>query len=146
MSASPMPVSLKDLLSKLEFLSMVDKFKKVNMHNMSFVDASSWIGSVQRTLTGENKKNLILFLNQIIDQALEAINEYRDTEYVAIILRHLEKSKTGIANLICTYQEFPSTISQLRVCLANMQMQLDKNKDLYIKKEEISQPSHEDEM
>ena len=124
------PTTLNDLLVKLKFLSMTESGHKINMGDMSFTDASSWTGAVQRGVHGEGKKSLIIHLNQIIDQAIAAINEYHYTEFCGIIVNHLAQARVGIQNLLTTYTKHPRTVSQLAICLENIDLQLKKNQKL----------------
>jgi hypothetical protein len=122
MKTDSIPSSLKNLLSKLEFLSMIDRGKKPCFSDMTFVSSSSWYGSWKRMLNGENRKNLLFELDQIIDQCILAIQEYTNTPYISIIIETLSKSKLGLENLILTYSDHPITVSKLRVHILNIDL------------------------
>ena len=124
------PATLNDLLVKLKILSMIERGHKINMGSMTFVDANSWLGSLQRSLSGEGRKGLMIHLNQIIQQAITAINEYQNTEFCKIVVNSLAGAKIGIQNLITTYQNDPSIVAQIEICIANINLQLDKNRPL----------------
>lgn len=124
------PATLNDLLVKLKILSMIERGSKINMGTMTFVDANSWVGSFQCSLNGEGRKGLMVHLNQIVSQAITAISEYRDTEFCKLVVNHLSQAKIGIINLSTTYQCDPSIIAQINVCVANIDLQLDKNRSL----------------
>src|SRR3990170_5511880 len=79
------PATLSDLLVKLKILSMIERGKKINMGTMTFIDSASWMGAIGRSLSGEGRKSLMLHLNQIIQQAISAINEYQNTEFCVLI-------------------------------------------------------------
>lgn len=128
MSSNCIPVTLRDLLTKLEFLSMIERGKKPCMGDMVFVDSSSWYGSFYRSFYGESKKSMLLHINQIIDQAIGAIDEYANTEFIEIIVATLSKAKIGIINLITTYQDHPHVISQVNVIISNINLQLERNR------------------
>ena len=53
MSCKSIPASLRDLLTKLEFLAMTEVGYKVCMNDMSFVDGKSWYGAYKRASAGE---------------------------------------------------------------------------------------------
>lgn len=129
-SINSIPVTLNDLLVKLKILSMLERGKKINIGTMSFVDANSWIGSFTRSITGESRKGLMIHLNQIIQEAINAIEEYSNTEFCKIIVNHLAQAKVGIQNLITTYQSDPYIIAQIYVCITNIDLQLEKNRKL----------------
>jgi hypothetical protein len=120
MKSESIPTSLKNLLSKLEFLSMIERGKKPCFGDMTFVSSNSWIGSWKRMFMGENRKNLLFEIEQIVEQGILAIQEYQNTNYLPIILENLSKAKIGIENLILTYSDHPNTISRLRVYILNI--------------------------
>ena len=124
------PATLNDLLVKLKILSMVERGKKINMGTMTFIDASSWLGSISRSMSGEGRKGLMAHLSQIVQQAINAINEYQSTEFCGLIVNHLAEAKVGIISLKTTYQSDPSIVAQLDVCISNIDLQLNKNRNL----------------
>jgi len=128
MTSNIIPEPLRDLLGKLVFLSMIEKGKKPCMHDMTFVKSNSWSGAVKRALTGEGRKGMIIHINQIIDTAIAAIDEYKDTEFLSLIVNKLALCKVGIENLMTTYQKHPDTVAKIKVCLDNINIQLEKNK------------------
>jgi hypothetical protein len=129
-ATNSIPATLNDLLVKLKILSMIERGKKINMGSMSFTDSNSWLGALTRSLSGEGRKGLMLHLNQIVQQAISAINEYQTTEFCVLVVNHLSQAKIGIQNLTTTYQSDPSIVAQLEVCLSNIDLQLDKNLSL----------------
>ena len=130
MSTPSIPPPLRPLLEQLELLSMVEPGYKINWGDRTFVDSTSWLGAYKRSTTGEGRKNLVVQINSIIDQTIDAIKEYLDTEFFTLIINGLARAKTGLLNLATTYQHRPDTVAQLHVSLANIQLQLDKYKHL----------------
>lgn len=124
------PVPLNDLLVKLKILAMIESGKKINMGNMSFTNADSWIGAFYRGLHGEGRKGLIVHLNQIVGHAITAIDEYKATEFCGLIVNHLARARIGILNLSSTYTKYPKTVAQIGTCLDNIDLQLMKNRQL----------------
>ena len=124
------PVTLNDLLVKLKILSMIERGKKINMGSMTFVDSSSWYGSLQRSLSGEGRKSLMVHLDQIVQQAINAISEYQSTEFCKIIINHLAEAKIGINNLSTTYQSDPNIVAHINILVTNIDLQLEKNRSL----------------
>lgn len=124
------PATLNDLLVKLKILSMIERGKKINMGTMTFVEATSWWGSFSRGLSGEGRKGLMVHLNQIVSQSITAINEYQNTEFCKLVVNSLAEAKIGIQNLMTTYQNDPSIVAQIKVCIENIDIQLEKNRDL----------------
>src|SRR5436853_1540593 len=128
--SNSIPTTLNDLLVKLKILSMIERGSKINMSNMTFTESSSWIGAFYRTISGENRKSLILYLNHTIQLAINAISEYKGTEFAKIIVNALAAAKIGIQNLIPTYAHDPNTSATIEVYIANIDLQLEKNKEL----------------
>jgi hypothetical protein len=120
------PTPLADLLVKLKLLSMIERGKKVNVGTMSFVDGKSWWGSVQRALSGEGRRGLLVHLQQIIHQGIEAIGEYHNTEFGPLLVTGLAEVRVGLTNLEATYRNDPHTVAQLRVLLTNIEIQLNR--------------------
>lgn len=123
------PAVLNDLLVKLKIISMIERGKKINMGTMTFTESNSWLGALNRSMSGEGRKSLMVHLNQIVQQAINAIDEYRDTEFCKLVVNHLAQAKIGIQSLINTYQSDPNIVAQLEVCISNIDLQLDKNRN-----------------
>lgn len=121
------PTSLRDLLVKLEFLGMIERGKKINVSTLSFTDAESWVGAVQRRITGEGKKGLVIFINQLIVQAITAMDEYQTTDLAELISCYLSKARDGIMNLLITYQNDPCTVAEIMICARNIDFQLTRH-------------------
>jgi hypothetical protein len=127
MKTESIPPALRNLLTKLEYISMIERGQKPCFSDMTFVQSNSWFGACKRLFTGENKKNLLFEVEQIIDRTILAIEEYSNKEYVKLLLENLAKAKIGIENLILTYTEHPETISNLRVYIINIDLTLKKH-------------------
>ncbi|GAH05709.1 unnamed protein product, partial [marine sediment metagenome] len=65
---------------------------------------------------------------EIIEQTVEAIEEYKDTEFLPMIINTLHKAKIGIGNLSTTYDAQPAVTSRINVIIANINHQLKKHK------------------
>jgi len=127
MKSESIPPALRNLLTKLEYISMIERGQKPCFSDMTFVQSNSWLGAWKRLITGENKKNLLFEVEQIIDRTILAIEEYSNKEYVKLLLENLSKAKIGIENLILTYTDHPETISNLRVYIINIDLTLKKH-------------------
>lgn len=121
---SSIPTHLKELLKNLEFLAMIEKGKKPCLSDMTFVDATSYLGAWKRSQNSESKKQLLNFIDNIIEQTFAAIEDPRNKEYVPMIIKTLSRAKVGISNTETTYKEYPSFISAVRVYLTNIEHQL----------------------
>jgi hypothetical protein len=127
MKTESIPPALRNLLTKLEYISMIERGQKPCFSDMTFVQSNSWMGAWKRLIAGENKKNLLFEVEQIIDRTILAIEEYSNKEYVKLLLENLAKAKIGIENLILTYTDHPETISNLRVYIINIDLTLKKH-------------------
>lgn len=127
MKSESIPPSLRNLLTKLEYISMIERGQKPCFSDMTFVNSNSWMGAWKRLFSGENRKNLLFEIEQIIDRTILAIEEYTNKDYVKLLLDNLSKAKSGIENLILTYTEHPDTVSNLRVHIINIELTLKKH-------------------
>lgn len=143
MKTESIPPALRNLLTKLEYISMIERGQKPCFSDMTFVQSNSWVGAWKRLISGENKKNLLFEVEQIIDRTILAIEEYSNKEYIKLLLENLAKAKIGIENLILTYTEHPETISNLRVYIINIDLTLKKH-GISIHPYEISKKTHQE--
>jgi hypothetical protein len=120
MKSESIPPSLRNLLTKLEYISMIERGQKPCFSDMTFVNSNSWMGAWKRLFSGENRKNLLFEIEQIIDRTILAIEEYTNKDYIKLLIENLAKAKSGIENLILTYTEHPDTVSNLRVHIINI--------------------------
>jgi hypothetical protein len=112
------PNQVRDVLIRLEFLSMIPQDAKPCM---TFVDSKSWFGWFKRTKNSEGKKSMLLSIDKIIDSSIDVMLDYN--VYKSLILNALIKAKDGLSNLIVTYSDSPSTVAALKVCMSNIDMQ-----------------------
>jgi hypothetical protein len=124
------PATLRELLVRLKFLSLIKPGYKVNFTSMTFTDASSWVGSVYRTCYSESKEKLIMDINSIIDRTNQALNQYKDTDLYQLIIYSLYDAREGLLNLRETYKDHPYFLSELGICITNIDLQLITNKHI----------------
>lgn len=127
-TAGSIPGLLHDLLDKLIFISKVGKDQKINVSTMDIVNSDTYFGKMSRLWNRENKVKTLEFLNNVIQQTIQYIQVYYQTEYISIIINKLSESKIGFQNLLETYKNYPRTVSQLSVFLTNIDLQVEKNK------------------
>lgn len=121
---SSIPTHLKDLLKSLEFLAMIEKGKKPCLSDMTFVDAASWSGAWWRSRHSESKKDLLNFIDNIIDQTFTAIKDSRNREYIPFLISSLSRAHLGVSNTLLTYQKYPSFTTHIKVVLKNIELNL----------------------
>ncbi len=107
---------------------MIEFGHKPCIHDKSFVDKDSWCGAFKRAINGECRQNMTTEIDTVIERAIDAITEYRDSEFLPLILDSLSRAKDKIEYLLETYQNRPDTVSKLKVCVKNIDLQLDKNR------------------
>ena len=116
------PRHVQDLLCELEFLSQQSPGKKTCIHAKIFVDASSWYGSIYRTLYKEKKTELINHLKQVMDIYSSSIEEH--PEYRPILEPALRRARNGVMTLFETYKGCESFKSQLKVVMILIDLNL----------------------
>ena len=109
---------------------MIKRGYKINTNTMNFVDANSWFGSIRRMLGHENRRNTLDFVVRIVSLTIDMIDKYEKSSYLKIIINTLNSARVGISELASTYREDPEIVSNLKVCLQNIDIQLDKYKNL----------------
>ena len=125
------PRGLQSLLTKLNFLSQITRGFKPCMSKMTFIDATSWFGAFQRSWNGESRKSLMAAVEQIIGETTEAINAHFDSEFLLrLIINALPDARLGVESLKTTYRDDPEIISRVSVQLTNIDLQLDKFREL----------------
>ena len=129
MTSKSIPFDLQELLTELEFLGQITQGNKPCMNNMTLVDSSSWIGAIKRYITGESRDGIIREIRNIVDKAIESIQTHKDKEFLSLIINKLGQARQGIETLKVTYRSDPKMISRISVILANIDLQLQKNRN-----------------
>lgn len=130
MSTLNIPAPITELITNLSVIGMIDKEQKLNVNTMSFSPSSTWGQSFYRRWYRESRQGLIEFLKHTLAETILAIQDYSNTEFCKIIVNHLSLSRPGIVNLSITYADDPNILSQLKVILESIDIQLTKNKKL----------------
>ena len=129
-NSSMIPRSSCDLLSKLEYLSMIQRGHKPCFNDLSLVSTSSWRGAFKRFRNRENRKTMIIQVNQIVDLAIDTIGEYSNTKYTSFIVETLSNAKIGISNLLFTYQDDPNVVSQVKVIISKINNKINQYRSI----------------
>lgn len=140
---NPIPSTLSDLLVDLKTISSVKRGQKINMTTMTFSQSDSWYSSLSRYILGESREKLIVDLKQLFKNAIIAIEEHYATEFCSMVVSALDDSKTGLRNLIATYQDDPGMISELEVMICNIDLQLKKNSQYLMSRATTFQVSYQ---
>ena len=129
MTSKSIPFDLDDLLTELEFLSQIIQDKKPCMNDMTLVDSTSWFGAFKRYISGETRDKVINGVKKIVDKAIESIQTHKDNEFLSLIINKLSQARQGIETLALTYKNDPKMISRINVILANIDLQLNRNRN-----------------
>lgn len=127
---NPIPVSLQTVLEDLDFLSQIQRDKKPCFKSKVFVDANSWSGAFYRLLKQESRNGIIHHVEQIINRAIEAIDNSKYEEHLPLVINGLNSAREGLCNLTFTYNRDPKVKSHINVQLQNMDIQLNRFKHL----------------
>ena len=139
MESKSIPMSLRELLAKLHFLSQINRGNKANLSDMSIIDANSWFGSFLRSWKGESRKTTLNAIEKIIAETIDALRLYKNDEYYPLLLKRLSQSRAGIEKMQDTYNEDLHTLSRIRVILDEIDHHLQKCTELSTG---VSPPDH----
>ena len=100
-----------DVISKLKFISRIQKGEKINVHGL-FLQEESYITSLSRTLLRpESRTKTLSFIQNVITKSIEIIKTYINSSKYSKqliaqnIIHDLTESKKGLINLKTTYSE-----------------------------------------
>jgi hypothetical protein len=127
---NPIPGSLQILLADLDFLSQIGRKMKPCCDNRVLVDAESWSGALYRLYKGENRLGVITKVEQIINSAVEAIENQKYSEHLSLTINSLYNSYHGLNNLLNTYESDPNMKARINVQLKNIDIQLERYRHL----------------
>ena len=119
-----LPKNLRELLEKLEYLALINPNEKPNVNSLTFVAADSWKGSFQRLLHGESREHTIQVIEEYMRDALQALEEYRKSDYLLQLANTIKRARTGIERLVTTYSDSPGIIAKLKVIIMDTDHQL----------------------
>lgn len=121
-----MPSHLRDLLVRLNFIGMIEKGYKPCFHDLSFVPAASWWGTMKRSWSSESGKLSIEKIESTIDEGIRSLKTFSGSEFYPIVRSAIINSKKGIENIIETYKSVPSIVAHLQIVLETIRI----NKEL----------------
>ena len=117
--SSEIPRDVSDLLTDLSVLAGIPPDSKYNVHNKTYVSASSWIGSMERTvfhyLYNEKGETTVEdFTNKI---KLAVIIARKNPAWKNMILQHIKALEQGITNSIHVYSRTPNLCAKFKTLL-----------------------------
>jgi len=120
------PDPLKDLLERLEFISILKPGDKPCFNDISIVRSNSWIGTIKRFIKSENRDMMALHIEKIVEVTCASIENYKGTVYHQTLTDSIHYAREGLVNLMETYKNCPKTTSRLKVCITNLNLQMKK--------------------
>ena len=127
-TVNTLPNELNDILVKLKFLSLIKREQSVNFATMTIHNVSFW-SNFCSMFYSENTKGMLRSIKTIIEDAIGALNEYKETEYLVVIRDYLSEAQIGLQNLLITYNYDPVVVSNLKVIIDNVSMHLKKKQN-----------------
>lgn len=128
---NPIPASLQTILADLDFLSQIQRNMKPCYNKRVLVNAESWLGALyRRFITGDDRLAGITKIQDIVNTAIEAIENKNYQEHLSLTVNELYKASHGLINLRHTYDKDPDIKSKLNVQLKNVNIQLERYRHL----------------
>lgn len=124
------PTSLQIILADMNFISQIQRNMKPCCNDRVLVDADSWSGAFYRFFKGESRLGVITKVEQIVNSAIEAIENQKYNEHISLTVNALNSSLSGIENLLFTYQNDPNMKARLNVQIENINIQLNRFRHL----------------
>ena len=122
------PEPVQQLLVQLEFLALIEKNLKPNMGDMTFSDSNSYLDSLWRMLRREGREKNMVFLEEVVKNALSLFEESRDEEWHHLLGDALSRARDGIRNLLVTYDNRPKVKAQVLVLLNMIDLRLNESR------------------
>jgi hypothetical protein len=123
-----LPFDVRNVLTRLKFISKVQENLKINVSEYSFTRSNSIIGAIYRNIKGEDRNRTIEFIHQTIDESFECIDIHKSNNtnntVVEYLYRGLIEAKGGILHLIETYKDDPLTVSKLEIAIQKIDIKL----------------------
>lgn len=128
-NVNPIPAPLQKLFTQLEFFAMLETDKKPNLRTMTFSDANSYLDALYRGWYNETKENVVQRVRMIVNETLDALNDYQHTEFIYILIEKLRQFRRGVLTLLDTYHKYPKVVSDLKVVIDNIDLNLKNQHD-----------------
>lgn len=114
---------VESTISRLKFLSRVEKGDKINIKTLSIERNSNWWSSMKRFVFSENRNTCFEFIQTTFNQAFDVLISTIQTKnamndcFAVQILSDIQNAKTGVGNLQHTYENDHMYASQLSVLI-----------------------------
>jgi len=110
-----------DIISKLKFLSFVQKNQKINTRKVEIYN-NNWYDVVYRTIIHpENRSDTVHFVNNIIESGI-SLYERSSEPTRAVLLDCIQSTKAGLDNLNYTYRTDPYMKARLEAIQVRIEL------------------------
>ena len=123
------PNYVNNIIVELKIISKIKKGEKLNINSKSIVHSDSWVGSFNRSFTGESRNLLILHLERVINDTYQIIDDINDKDLLENVYKNLNLAKGGIQNLLETYKDDINITCKISVIIENVEKILKKYND-----------------
>lgn len=114
--------SLLTFISESQFFAGLEPNKKPCMISKTYVSASSYLGSIQRTLTGESAANLLLHIKLYATKMDNMLAEYKNTKALfPCVVENSLSALNGFKTLLITYKYRPLIVNGLQASIQNIE-------------------------
>ena len=125
---------VETIVSNLKFISKLQPGEKINIKYMN-ISSNKYRDRLYRTfISGEKRNDILTFIHDIINQSLDLIYSYDNMQIPLynsmsnLIVKNLEESKTGLKNLMITYEDDRMYVSQIEALLATLEAKIEAHK------------------
>lgn len=118
------PENLHQLLKKLEFFGSLQPNQKPNVGNFTFSDTLSWSDWCARRVFRETKNGVVRAVENTVNETIEALNTYRQTDFLPLIVSDFRLFQRGIKHLLTTYQNDHGILADIRSILKQIELYL----------------------
>ena len=125
------------LITRLKFLSKINKNEKIDTKNLLIQPADTHLTSLQRSYNQDSRQNTLSFIQHIINDSIKLIEKYATSEKISeqSMVKHIVKdlidSKTGLINLKFTYEGDTMFICNLETYIQNINAKIEELKNNY---------------
>jgi hypothetical protein len=122
------PDAICDAISKLKFLSFVQKNQKINTRKVEIYN-NNWYDVVYRTIIHpENRSDTIHFVNNIIESGV-SLFERSNEQTQGVLIECINNTKTGLDSLIYTYRTDPYMVARLEAIQIRIELFMTDSKN-----------------
>jgi hypothetical protein len=124
---------------------MIKRGQTLSISDNTIVEAKSYLGWIKRKYNREDKHKLVIYIEDVIGETIRCLKDYQDKNYLILITNSLNNARGGITNLLSTYSDYTDTISQLKILIRDLDLQLSEHRRYLHGNELVEERRKEDE-